>query len=313
MPSITRKRSKAILYLISLFVVASGCAKYKEYESVFPPSNNVFAKYQKVVVQQSTNKQRYHDFFENALKTALTSIHPGNFQPAKNLKQISSDIYLFDYNPKLNSIPDEKIAYISFDLNVKEDIRRDRNSRYVSLRRCNYLNKQVPCFTSGSARLSTGNQVLNVVITGKLYLKNHLGNHIIPIIPIQKTVVESGIKIRSSTPLINSGLNEIAYNFSKLIIPHKEKVNSEIMRGGDSIAMKMILHGAFNSAVNRLEKLVSQSNEAEVDDYYNLGIAYEALNEFPKALENVLKAKDMDPDEENIRMALSRLRRIIPL
>ena len=118
--------------------------------------------------------------------------------------------------------------------------------------------------------------------------------------------------ISSPAVLLNRGLNEIAYHYTKKIIPHKEKIKSEIMRGGDSIAVKLIENSAFNLAINRLDKIVSSEDDPEADDLYNLGLIYEALNEFHIALEYYLKAGNLEPEEKIIAIALRRLRRIVP-
>ncbi len=307
---ITSCRDLACYVAVCLLLI-QGCAKYKEFEAVFPPENNSLAKYQKIVIINKNRGEHLYDLMENALKSQLTSIHPGNVKPGKKDGEIGNEIKMFNYNPKIDAIPEQKIAYLSFDLKADEVINRQKKSNRVSLKSCDYLKKKDKCRTTGSASIASGLQTLKVILTGHIYLKNSSENAIIAATPIQRTLSDSGKVIKTPANLIFNGLNQVAYEYAKKIIPHKRRISSEILKGGDSISVKLIENGALNLAINRLDKITSKSDNPDYEDLYNLGLSYEALNEFQPALEHYHKANDLKPQNDAIKTALRRVQHII--
>ncbi len=294
-----------------VLLLVQGCAKYKEFDAVFPPENNSLVKYQKIVIINKDRNKHLYNLMENALKTQLTSIYPGNVKPAKGIEKIDAEIRLFKYNPKVESTSEEKTAYLSFDLKAEEKIFRGKTTSTVLLRNCNYLRKKDPCRMSGRGLIAFGTQTLKVILTGKIYLKDGNGNAIIPVTPVKKMLSDSGKFIKTPANLMFSGVNQVAYDYAKKIIPHKQKISSEIMSGGDSVSVDLIENGAFNLAINRLDNIVTKTDDPDYEDLYNLGLCYEALNELRPALEYYLKAGDQQPDNDVVQTALKRVRRIV--
>jgi tetratricopeptide (TPR) repeat protein len=148
-------------------------------------------------------------------------------------------------------------------------------------------------------------------LTGFISLKDSKGNLIVPKFSINTSQTDSGRLLKSSGLLVHNGINNVAYEFTKQIVPHREKIKSEILRGGDSVAVKLIENDALNLAVNRLDKIVSRDSDSDVEDLYNLGLAYEALSEMNQALVFYQKANDIDSDKKVVKAALKRVRRIV--
>ncbi len=295
-----------------LIFFVSGCAKYVEYEAIFPPDNEKLTKYKKIVVVNDHRGDLYHDLFENALKTQLTSINPGNIDAIKTGDQIGTEIKALQYNPKVDTMGKKSIAVLSYKLQVDPKITREKSSRTVSLQRCNYLLEKNPCRYTGTAQLVRGNQSVRVMLTGKVVIKDGLGNQILPPHSFNRLVSDSNQFVKSDMELASSGLNTIAYDFARKIIPHREKIKSEILTGGDAVSVAMIENRAYSMAVNRLGKIVADEEEPEVDDLYNLGIAYEALNEVYAAADFLFQAKKLEPDHQLVKQALKRIRRLVP-
>jgi len=301
-----------LVYLIGgLLLYVQGCAKYVEFEAVFPPENNTLAKYQKIVIVNSDRGKHLNDLMENALKTQLTSIYPGNVKPGKAIDKIGTEIKLFNYNPKIMSTPEEKTAYLSYDLKADEKLNRQRTTSRVPLQSCDYLRKKNPCRITGSASLASGTQTLTVILTGKIHLNDGTGNAIIPTAPIQKTLTDSGKIIKTPSNLIFSAINQVAVDYAKRIIPYKRITSSEILRGGDTVSVKLIENKAFGLAINRLDKIVTNNDDPDFEDYYNLGLSYEALNELRPALEYYLRADERESGNAVIQASLKRVRRIV--
>lgn len=298
--------------LIFLLVMINGCAKLHEFEGIFPPDNKSLNRYQKIIILNPDKSNLINNLLENALKAQLTSIEPRNVGPAKSIEQISSEISLFNYNPKINQVPDHKIAYLSFEIKETTKITRDRVSQTVSLKSCNYLLERNPCVITGTSNLNFGKQQLSISLTGKMFLKNATGELIIPAHTINHQNDQTGQSVDSALKVISRELNDIAYKFAKKVIPHKEKINSEIMTGGDDISVSLIQNHAYNSAANRLSLIISKEKEPEPSDLYNLGLTYEALTEVISAAEFYQKADDADPDNNVIKVALRRIRRVVP-
>ena len=297
---------------ILLLLIINGCAKLHEFEGIFPPDNKALNPYQKIEIVNPDKNNLINNLLENALKAQLTSIEPRNVGPAKSIKQIDSEIGLFNYSPKINQVPDNKIAYLSFEIQETSKIIRDRSSQKVSLKSCNYLLERNPCIISGSSALNFGKQRLSVSLTGKIFLKNAQGKQITPPFMINSQKGQTGQGVDSVLKVISTIVNDIAYKFAKKVIPHKEKIKSEIMSGGDDTSVSLIRNHAYNSAANRLSLIISKEKEPEPSDLYNLGLTYEALTEMISAAEYYQKADDAESDNSVIQVALKRIRRVVP-
>ena len=298
-------------YLSLIIFLVGGCAKFSEFEAVFPPKNNSLSNYQKIVIVNSKPGSQVYDLMENAFKTQLTSIYPGNVKPAKDLETIDNEINLFSYNPRVDTLAENKIAYLSFKISADPRISRKKVTRRVPLQSCNYLNEKNPCRFTGTASLASGEQNVRVLLKGSIALKDGNGKAIISEVPINQTLSDSGKIITTPTKLIYNGINQIAKDYAKKIIPHKRKIKSEILRGGDSVSVSLIINGAFGMAINRLDRIVSKDDDPDYEDVFNLGLSYEALNELRPALTAYRKADKLEPDNDVIVGALKRVRKII--
>lgn len=307
----TPKLPRFFYFVGCILLFAQGCAKYKEFEAVFPPRDNSLAAYQKIVVVNKNRGNFLYDLMENALKAQLTSIYPGNVKAAKEIETIDTEINLFSYNPKIDSISEKKIAYLSFDLKANETIKRWQKTSKVPLRSCNYLKKKKPCRNSGSGTVAAGMQSVKITLTGSIKLTNGAGKSIIPISSIKESYSDSGKLVKTPSSLIFKSINQAAHNYAKRIIPHKRKVTAEILRGGDAVSIKLIENDAFNMAINRLDKTVTKKDDPDYEDLYNLGLSYEALNELRPALEYYQKADDLEPGNSTIKTALKRVKKIV--
>lgn len=299
------------LMFLATPLIFQGCAIYKEFDAVFPPKNTALTSYSKIIIDNPKPRDHLHQMLENALKTNLTSIHAGNVKPAKELNQLQQEIALFNYNPKIESVADSKIAKLSFSIESKKTVNRDRKTSQVVLKSCNNLTRIPICLPTGSASLKSGKQTIRVTLTGTISLESLDGKTIIADFPINTTLSDSGRLVDSGGKLVHKGINRVANQFTKQIVPYREKIKSEILRGGDSVAVKLIENDALNLAINRLDKLVSTDSSPELEDVYNLGLAYEALSELQQALVFYEKANDIDSDQNAVTSALKRVRRIV--
>lgn len=299
-----------LIFMGANLLLLGSCTKYRQFEAVFPPKNNSLANYQKIVVMNQKPGDHLYDLMENALKAQLTAIYPGNLRAAKSIDQINKDMEFFNYNPKIQPLPEHKIAYITYNIRTSENIKRQRSSKTVFLRSCNNLLKQNRCRNAGTARAASGLQSINLTLSGEIFTKDGEGKEILPVANIRKNVSDSGKLVKSSTNLTFNAVNAAAYDYTKNIIPHKRRITSEILRGGDAVSAKLIEHGAYNQAINRLDKVISESENPDYEDFYNLGLAYEALSELQQALDYYNRANDRE-ENQVVQIALRRVRRII--
>ena len=301
-----------IIWSILLVIGMQGCAKYKAYEAVFPPPESSLSGYRLIVIDNTNPRDPLYLAMENVLKAQLTAIEPGNINPSQPVEQIEQELALFNYNPKIERVSDNRKAIMGYTIQSAKTYTRDRRVSTVPLRRCNYMSKGNPCYISGTASVSRGVQELKIVLSGSIWLKNSKGEEIVPPVPFQHTVSDSGRTVDAPDQLIHKGLNTIAYQFTRDIVPHREKIKSEILRGGDAIAVELIENDAYDLAINRLDRTISRSSKAELEDLYNIALAYEILKEYPQALLYYQRAGDADPDQPQVSIALKRIRRILP-
>ncbi|PCI25884.1 MAG: hypothetical protein COB67_10545 [SAR324 cluster bacterium] len=303
---------KGGLLLSLLFLILAGCSKnYHQYEAVFYPASNELAKYEKIIVINHKKGNFAYDMMENALKSKLTEIIPGNVKPTKSITAISRDISMLKYTPIIDMLDDKKIAYLSFEVSIQEDIQHIQESRNVRLSRCNYLKKKKPCHYSGTATLVGGKQQVQVMLMGKIILKNSAGRDILPVTPFKSIRTDSGRIVQTYLSLTRAASNQVASDYAKKIIPFKQAISSELLTDGDSVAVIMIQKQAYNLAINRLEKIVANKDEEpKGEDYYHLGMAYEAVHELPAATQAYEKAQELSPNEGSIQIALQRIKNI---
>ncbi len=299
------------LIFIAISMLLQGCAKYKEFDAIFPPENTALTNYSKIIIDNPKPRDHLHQMLENALKSHLTSIYAGNVKPAKEISQLEKEIALFNYNPKIELVAGSKIARLSFSVESKKTINRDRKTSQVVLKSCNNLTRIPICLPTGSASLKSGKQTIRINLTGMISLKSNDGKSIVADFPINITLNDSGRFVESSGILIHKGINKVANQFTSQIVPYRQRIRSEILRGGDSTAVKLIENNALNLAINRLDRIVSRDSNPDVEDVYNLGLAYEALSEVQQALVYYEKAGDIDSDEEAVQTALQRVRRVV--
>ncbi len=244
---------KNLPLFLALLVFVS-CAKTHTYEAVFYPDKDILGNYQKVVVNNSKKGDFVSDLMENALKSQFTDINAIDVNSPKTSEILLKEINLYKYNPKIENLPKSRIAYLSFKISASENIKREGSKRLTTLLRCNHLLKKNRCRTTGTAYIASGNQKINVTLTGKMSLKNASGEKIIPDTFFNKAVADSGRIIKSSLNLIFETNNKIAYDYAKNLIPYRKSVTVEFMGGGDSTAIILIQNKAYNKAIQHLNK-----------------------------------------------------------
>ncbi|MCP4294221.1 MAG: hypothetical protein GY786_01290 [Proteobacteria bacterium] len=300
----------ALICLLTPLLV--NCSKnYHEYDAVFYPSTTKLTKYSKIVVLNEKPNDLGYRILENALKSKLTEVIPGNLKPMKDITVISKDLATLGYSPKLETLDSKKIAYLSFKITAKDDVKRSRVSKTIRLKKCNYLKKKDKCSSSVVAKLVTGEQAAQMSFAGEIQLKNSSGEPILPTSPFNVVTRDKGRIVQSSLSLTKSASDKVANDYISRIIPYKKKVKMELLDDGDELAVVMIQNRAYNMAVNRLDKIVSKRGKDPVsDDYYHLGVAYEALNEVSAATEAYEMARRISPKDQNIKKALGRTKNI---
>ncbi len=160
-------------------------------------------------------------------------------------------------------------------------------------------------------KLVTGEQAAQMSLAGEIQLKNSSGEPILPTSPFNVVTRDKGRIVQSSISLTKSASDKVANDYISRIIPYKKKVKMELLDDGDELAVVMIQNRAYNMAVNRLDKIVSRRGKDPVsDDYYHLGVAYEALNEVSAATEAYEMARRISPKDRNIKKALGRTKNI---
>ncbi|MBU3915840.1 hypothetical protein KKA14_09925 [bacterium] len=302
-------RLKNLSLFLFLLVVVS-CAKVHTYEAVFYPEKDVLSNYQKIVIHNLKKGDFVSDLMENALKAQFTDINAMDVNTGKSDETLIKEVKAYAYNPKIEKLPENKIAYLSFDISAAEDIKREGSRRLTTLQSCNYLLKTNPCRTTGTEFLASGNQIVNISLKGKISLKNSAGENIVADSPFSENISDSGRVIKSPLNLIFEANNKIAKEYAKNLIPHRESVTVEFLGGGDSTAITLIQNKAYNKAIQHLNRIISKDEKPEAADLFHMGIAYEALSDLIPAADYYYKAKDIEPGDENISKAMKRLKRV---
>lgn len=116
---------------------------------------------------------------------------------------------------------------------------------------------------------------------------------------------------RDREELLRASADRALAEFVRAISPHTETIQAIIAKGGDDGAAAMIRSGKYNEAIQRLEPGLQNSNDKKrAPDFYNLGLAYEALGD-PGLLDIAImfyrRALDFEPENEVFATGIGRV------
>lgn len=115
---------------------------------------------------------------------------------------------------------------------------------------------------------------------------------------------------RNRDALLRVSADRAIGEFVRAISPHQETISAVIAKGGDDTAAGMIRSGQYEQAIQRLEPSLKSAGKDRAPDFYNLGLAYEALGD-PGLLEaSVLfyrKALEADPENQDYAAGMGRV------
>ena len=102
-------------------------------------------------------------------------------------------------------------------------------------------------------------------------------------------------------------------SFIRTISPHKVSVGAEVASGGKANAGSLLLEGKAGEARNKIQEI--PAGEREADDWYNLGLAFEAsalsVDDYEDARRFYIPALDMDPVNRMFAQGVGRTERYL--
>ncbi|NUN47620.1 MAG: hypothetical protein HUU15_02155 [Candidatus Brocadiae bacterium] len=115
---------------------------------------------------------------------------------------------------------------------------------------------------------------------------------------------------RSRAALLRASVDKAVAEFTKAVSPHRETIRAVIATGGNGEAAKLIRSGKYADAISLLEPGLSSAGPDRAPDFYNLGLAYEALGD-PMLLDAAIffyrKALDAKPDDIETAEGIGRV------
>ena len=104
--------------------------------------------------------------------------------------------------------------------------------------------------------------------------------------------VSTSEALPSLTVIVGEMVASVGADFVRRVSPIQSTVEYPVAEKGDEQARLLILGGAYESALQRLQGLTARDLNSE--DFYNLGLCFEALGDYGLALLNYRAAHQMD-------------------
>ena len=109
----------------------------------------------------------------------------------------------------------------------------------------------------------------------------------------------------SLTVIVGEMVASVGADFVRRVSPIQSTVEYPVAEDGDEQARLLILGGAYESALQRLQGLTARDPNSE--DLYNLGLCFEALGDYGLALLNYRAAHQMDDTNLVYALGIGRI------
>ena len=302
---------KLQLLIISLLALTiTGCATKIPIKSWAPPQlKNVIADVDQIIIANSKTDNHLFVNFETALRQKLSEYGTIGINSSISTEKMIYDLKEYNFNPVIKT--SERVGTLSFDIIESYEIRREKQTRKVTLQSCNYMLEKNQCRKSGSGITNEGLQTLNYGLKATITLKDNKGTDILPPQTISKGYSASTKVVPDKLLLRRKVSDLIATLYARMIIPYKEHIDITLLNG-DGIAMEMIEKGAYSPALIRLEKVITdKENDNKIpENYYLQGVIAEVQGDFVMAIQKYNEALILDKENEIIIDALKRIEKV---
>lgn len=119
----------------------------------------------------------------------------------------------------------------------------------------------------------------------------------------------SPMVLPSFDQMVTDLASSIASSFTRKIAVSEKKVSYPIDTGGDTQSVQLIKAGAYEMAIDRLQRVAAKSKAPE--DLYNLGLSFEATGDFGLAKVYYREAYETDPGNFIIAQGLGRIEKAL--
>lgn len=120
---------------------------------------------------------------------------------------------------------------------------------------------------------------------------------------------ESDLVMPNFDQLVADLSESIAAQFVRRISITQETVNYPIASGGDPSARILIEAGAYEKAIAVLTAVLDRSEDKDPDDFYNLGLCFEAVGDYGLAAISYNDAIKRDPNNLQYAQGIGRIER----
>lgn len=123
---------------------------------------------------------------------------------------------------------------------------------------------------------------------------------------------EAEAKFPTDGQILGSLLDTLAFEVARDVSPQKVVVSLALMEGGCGLdlGIKYAQNKRLDQAMGIWQQTTTNQkcdNEEKMAGYHNIGVLYEARGEYEEAFTNIAKANSMDPENEDVIKALTRI------
>ncbi len=123
-------------------------------------------------------------------------------------------------------------------------------------------------------------------------------------------IEESDLVLPNFNQLIANLSESIAAQFSRKVALTLKKVDYSIASGGNKTAAMLIEAGAYEKAIEVLSTALDQAENKQPDDYYNLGLCFEAIGDYGLASVSYSDAINLEPGNLLYAQGIGRIDRL---
>lgn len=123
-------------------------------------------------------------------------------------------------------------------------------------------------------------------------------------------IEESELVLPNFDQIVADLSESIAAQFARRVSITQMDVSYPIATGGNQSARILIENGAYEKAIEILNRTLDGAGNKNADDIYNLGLCYEAIGEFGVALVTYNDAIAIDPDNLVYAQGIGRIERL---
>jgi hypothetical protein len=303
-----KKTIKLLFFIVWVSFLVSSCTKKIPIRSWSPPTKENLAskKINHIVIMNLKKGNRLHDIFASALRESLSGSPFVKVTAAKSNDELKSQLELYNFTPQMK-MDYSNVAYLYFQIFESYDIQRLRKEIQRTLYHCNHLAKKNPCRKTGTANLKQGVQKVNYNQAITVDLKRRNGEQLIPTLTISKSYA-SEHRVIPDYRLLQQKVGELAAKeFVKQVLPYRAYIDIVLLKG-DSIALTMIMKGAYSLAFKRLERLFKKDpKEKTAKNLYLQAVVFEIQGNLTGAKEFYHQASLLDKGNKVIQKSLKRV------